>query len=134
LMSEAGGHPLASLLKEKFDGNFYPLRKDIVSTLAVYTYLKEVKELGRFRTNDIAKALEFIGGEKLEQVPIKLSAETKRMTLFIIRNQLLKMIVLNIFEVIFVLRKIVKKLLMVWIMFLCVLQILQVLRLWLLLH
>ena len=86
LMSEAGGHPLASLLKEKFDGNFYPLRKDIVSTLAVYTYLKEVKELGRFRTNDIAKALEFIGGEKLEQVPIKLSAETKRMTLFIIRN------------------------------------------------
>jgi len=85
-MSEAGAHPLSKLLKEKYDGNFFPLRKDIVSTMGVYNYLKENKELGRFRTNDIANALEFIGGQKLEQVPIKLKDETKRMTLFVIRN------------------------------------------------
>ena len=88
MMSDYGAHPLAQLLQTKYDGNFYPLKQDIVSTLGVYNYLKENKELGRFRTNDIANALEFIGGEKLEQVPIKFDNETKRMTLFIIRNQI----------------------------------------------
>ena len=87
LMSENGAHPLAKLLKEKFDGNFQPLRADIVSTLGVYGWLKENRELGRFRTNDVANALEFIGGEKLEQTPIDTGDDDKkRMTLFIIRN------------------------------------------------
>ena len=88
VMSDSGAHPLAQLLKTKYDGNFFPLKQDIVSTIGVYNYLKENRELGRFRTNDIANALEFIGGEKIEQVPIKFNDETKRMTLFIIRNQI----------------------------------------------
>ena len=90
LMSEAGAHPLAKLLKEKLDGKFHPVRKPIVSSLGVYSWLKANNELGRFRINDVAHALESIGGIKREQCKIKDKdsktgiVEIKRMNLFII--------------------------------------------------
>ena len=90
LMSEAGAHPLAKLLKEKLDGKFHPVRKPVVSSLEVYNWLKQNNELGRFRINDVAHALESIGGIKREQCKIKAKeektgiVEIKRMHLFII--------------------------------------------------
>ena len=86
LMSEAGAHPLAKLLKEKLDGRYHPVRKPVVSSLGVYNWLKLNNELGRFRINDVAHALESIGGIKREQCKIKMenSDEVKRVNLFII--------------------------------------------------
>ena len=86
IMSEAGAHPLAKLLKEKLDGRYHPVRKPVVSSLGVYNWLKLNNELGRFRINDVAHALESIGGIKREQCKIKMenSDEVKRVNLFII--------------------------------------------------
>ena len=97
VMSEEGAHPLAKLLKEKLNGNFYPVKKAVVSTMGIYNWLKENNELGRFRINDVANALESIGGIKREQCKIILKDETKRITLFIIRDhdKFMKMKALN---------------------------------------
>jgi hypothetical protein len=86
IMSEAGAHPLAKLLKEKLDGRYHPVKKPVVSTLGIYNWLKINNELGRFRINDVAHALESIGGIKREQCKIKMknSDEIKRLNLFII--------------------------------------------------
>ena len=51
--------------------NDEPFIYDIVSTMNVYETLKNNHELNRANINKVAECLEFIGGIKREQVPVK---------------------------------------------------------------
>ena len=70
-MIEAGAHPLAQILKTRLEMNDEPFIYDIVSTMNVYETLKNNHELNRANINKVAECLEFIGGIKREQVPVK---------------------------------------------------------------
>ena len=70
-MIEAGAHPLAQILKTRLQMNDEPFIYDIVSTMNVYETLKNNHELNRANINKVAECLEFIGGIKREQVPVK---------------------------------------------------------------
>ena len=97
-MIEAGAHPLAQLLKANLDMREAPLISDIVSTLNVYDFLNENRQLNRANLNKVAECLEFIGGIKREQVPVHMRwnfsenslnnppKRTARTNLYIIRN------------------------------------------------
>jgi len=88
-MSEAGEHPLTQMIRQMFEEEVFPFTKDreVIGSMDLFDWLKKNQKLGRGRINDIANALEQIGGRCLGQVNIILAGKKSRPTLYLIRNQ-----------------------------------------------
>ena len=95
-MSEAGEHPITQIIRTMFDEGEHPLKDDrsIIGSNELKEYLRHNNMLGRARINDVANALEQIGGRNLGQVRVQIdfdiigegTAFTKP-TLYLIRRQ-----------------------------------------------
>ena len=90
-MSEHGEHPVTQTIRRMYEEEEYPFRADrkIIGSTELFEYLSYKKMLGRARINDVANALEIIGGKCLGQVRVKqLGAEQNifKPTLYLIRS------------------------------------------------
>ena len=72
-----------------FEEYQYPFseKQIIIGSMELYKVLQDQRTLGRARINDVAKALEQIGGRALGQCRIKLAGKTIKPSLYLIRNQ-----------------------------------------------
>ena len=88
-MSEAGEHPITQMIRQMYEEEAFPFTRDreVVSSMDIFNWLKKNQKLGRGRINDVANALEQIGGKCLGQVDITLAGKKSRPTLYLIRNQ-----------------------------------------------
>jgi len=87
-MSEAGEHPLTQMIRQMFEEEAFPFTADreVISSMDLFNWLKKQQKIGRGRINDVANALEQIGGRCLGQVNIILAGKKSRPTLYLVRN------------------------------------------------
>ncbi len=95
-MSEAGEHPITQIIRTMFDEGEHPLKDDrsIIGSNELKEYLRHNNMLGRARINDVANALEQIGGRNLGQVRVQIDFDIigegtsfTKPTLYLIRRQ-----------------------------------------------
>jgi len=88
-MTKGGEHPLTQIIRAMFEEYQYPFseKQIIIGSMELYKVLQDQRTLGRARINDVAKALEQIGGRALGQCRIKLAGKTIKPSLYLIRNQ-----------------------------------------------
>lgn len=93
-MSKAGEHPVTQLIRTMFEEQIYPLddKRWVIGSNELTDYLRHNNMLQRGRVNDVANALEQIGGRNLGQVRIDQfnnvsnKYEVRKPTLYLIRN------------------------------------------------
>ena len=87
-MSSAGEHPLTRTIRTYFDELEFPFTEDriVIGSRELFEWLQHHKLLGRAKINDVANALETIGGKNLGQVRVEVQGKVKRPTLYLIRN------------------------------------------------
>ena len=88
-MTKGGEHPLTQIIRAMFEEYQYPFseKQIIIGSMELYKVLQDQRTLGRARINDVAKALEQIGGRALGQCRIKLAGKIMKPSLYLIRNQ-----------------------------------------------
>jgi len=88
-MTKDGEHPLTQIIRVMFEEYQYPFteKQIIIGSMELYKVLQDQRILGRARINDVAKALEQIGGRALGQCRIKLGGKIMKPSLYLIRNQ-----------------------------------------------
>jgi hypothetical protein len=81
-MSEKGEHPLTQYIRRMYDEEEYPFRADnkIIGSTELYEYLRQRKTGFGFRINDVANALEIIGGKCLGQCRVGEKVHTTKDT------------------------------------------------------
>ena len=87
-MSSAGEHPLTRTVRQYFDELEFPFTEDreVIGSRELFDWLQHHRLLGRAKINDVATALEAIGGKCLGQCRVTVAGQTKRPTLYQIRN------------------------------------------------
>tara|TARA_R110001592_G_scaffold211634_1_gene463587 strand:+ start:59 stop:646 length:588 start_codon:yes stop_codon:yes gene_type:complete len=90
-MSEHGEHPITQTIRRMYEEEEYPFRPEqiIIGSTELFELLASKKMQGRARINDVANALEIIGGKCLGQCRVKEHSGTQRIfkpTLYMIRK------------------------------------------------
>ena len=90
-MSEFGEHPVTQTIRRMFEEEEYPFRPEtkIIGSTELFEFLSLRKMHGRARINDVANALEIIGGKCLGQVRVKQHMGAEKIfkpTLYLIRD------------------------------------------------
>jgi hypothetical protein len=88
-MSERGEHPITQVIRQMYEEYEFPLREDvhIIGSTELFEYLQSKKMTSRARINDVANALEIIGGKCLGQCRVNLPGQKRaKPTLYLIRN------------------------------------------------
>ena len=90
-MSEHGEHPITQTIRRMYEEEEYPFRADtkIIGSTELFEFLANRKMHGRARINDVANALEIIGGKCLGQCRVKEhhgSHKIFKPTLYLIRD------------------------------------------------
>tara|TARA_R100001369_G_scaffold8823_1_gene21247 strand:- start:1811 stop:4030 length:2220 start_codon:yes stop_codon:yes gene_type:complete len=87
-MTKGGEHPLTKIIRALYDEFEYPFEEKqiIIGSTELYTILRDMRIGGNFRINDIAKALEQIGGRPLGQCRIMIDGKMKKPSLYLIRG------------------------------------------------
>ena len=88
-MTKGGEHPLTKIIRAMYDEFEYPFEEKqiIIGSTELYNILRQLRMGGNFRINDVAKALEQIGGRPLGQCRITIDGKTKKPSLYLIRGQ-----------------------------------------------
>ena len=78
-MSERGEHPITQVIRQMYEEYEFPLREDvhIIGSTELFEYLQSKKMTSRARINDVANALEIIGGKCLGQCRVNLPGQKR---------------------------------------------------------
>ncbi len=90
-MSEFGEHPVTQTIRRMYEEEEYPFRPEqiIIGSTELFEYLANRKMQGRARINDVANALEIIGGKNLRQCRVPHHSGSQKIfkpTLYLIRK------------------------------------------------
>ena len=88
-MTKGGEHPLTKIIRAMYEEFQYPFgeKQIAIGSMELYKVLQDMRMLGRSRINDVAKALEQIGGKPLGQCRIKFGGKIVKPSLYLIRGQ-----------------------------------------------
>ena len=87
-MSKGGEHPLTKIVRQLFEEQEYPFREKqiIIGSTELYNILRSKGMLRNGRINDVAMALEQIGGRSLGQCRVSIDKKITKPTLYLIRD------------------------------------------------
>ena len=87
-MSKGGVHPLTKIVRQLFEEQEYPFREKqiIIGSTELYNILRSKGMLRNGRINDVAMALEQIGGRSLGQCRVSIDKKITKPTLYLIRE------------------------------------------------
>jgi hypothetical protein len=87
-MSKGGEHPLTKIVRQLFEEQEYPFREKqiIIGSTELYNILRSKGMLRNGRINDVAMALEQIGGRSLGQCRVSIDKKITKPTLYLIRE------------------------------------------------
>ena len=87
-MSKGGEHPLTKIIRQLYEEQDYPFREaqTIIGSTELYNILRSKGMLRNGRINDVAMALEQIGGRNLGQCRVSMDKKITKPTLYLIRD------------------------------------------------
>ena len=87
-MSKGGEHPLTKIVRQLYEEYQFPFteKQIVIGSMELYNTLKSKGMLKNGRINDVANALESIGGRLLGQCRVSIDNKITKPTLYLIRD------------------------------------------------